>query len=87
MTRAPTSVRCLLAVPLMVVLASACSGSNSTKSTSTPGPATQVGATVPPPGAAPANPPPDLPPRGPAMPPETVDLIDLHRQGQTDVVR
>ena len=90
--RAPRApVRGLAAWPVaaafVILVGSACSGSESTTSKSTPGSSPHVAATVPPPGATPANPPPDIPARGPSMPPDTVDLVDLYRQGKADVVR
>ena len=51
------------------------------------GPSARVAATIPPPGAVATRTPPELPARGPEMPPDTISLEELHRQGRTDVVR
>ncbi|HWC11965.1 MAG TPA: hypothetical protein VG455_12165 [Acidimicrobiales bacterium] len=75
----------------VLIVGGACSGGSGLHGVSTDrapadGPA-GVAADVPRPGAVAAEPAPELPARGPAMPTDTISLEELHRQGRTHVQR
>lgn len=80
-----------LVVAAVLLVGGACSsgdGLTGVSSDKAPGdPASQVVTNIPPPGAVARQAPPELPDRGAGMPPDTINLEELHRQGQTDVVR
>ena len=75
----------------VLVVGAACSGGGGLQGVSSDrgpaGPSAAAVATIPPPGAVARQAPPELPERGPAMPPDTISLEEMHRQGRGDVVR
>ncbi len=73
------------AVAGLVVVGAACGGSKSATPDSSSKPATV--ANIPAAGSVSVKAPPQLPPRNASMPTDTIPLVELYQQGQTDVVR
>ena len=74
----------LLAAVLLV--GGACSGGGGLQGVSSDRAPGGAATNIPPPGAVASQVPPELPDRGPAMPPDTISLEELHRQGRADVL-
>jgi hypothetical protein len=70
----------------LLVLGTACGGSSKSATSNSPAKPAAV-ANIPAAGSVSAKAPPQLPPRNATMPTDTIPLVELYQQGQTDVVR